>query len=675
MAIWRRGQMRAAQAIHHSDQGSQHTSFAFTRRLNEAGITRSVGTVGDALDNAICESLIGSMKIELLNAEAWKTVDDVSVAVFEWLEAWYNRRRRPASACSAHSSTRINTQTDTNSPTHESFGEPGETSHRSVGTTLSGVRLSSQAGYCPQREATPVTDEAAARSDARTLARGAGLGLGGVVFGTLLQFVAFLIVARGLPTGEAGVFFESVALFTIVTGCTMFGADAGVIRQIAARRATGRVVDVGPTLVAGLLPVAVASSMVAVGIIAAAQPIAGLFFDSELQNEAVASVRVVALFIPAASVMAVALAGTRAFGSMREFVGVQNILVPTFRLLGVALAIAAGAGAAGTLVGWGVALAFGCTIAAASVVKLTRGLQVPQGEGTQFRAVARELWLFSGPRALGGVFNVLLSSLDVLLVGALASTKDAAVYAAVSRLIMLGAYTLQAVGSAVANQFGELIATGELERVGHVYRVSTWWMMAVSWPLYAVYMAFSPVIMRIFGPSYVDGQNALVILSVAGLVDLATGNLILLLLMTGRSVLNLANSAFVLVLNVALDIVLIPAFGVEGAAVAWAAAIVANNTIHLLQLRHLIALRPFGSGFWAVAFATTLSFGVIGFVIRGAVGATPLGLVCAVAIGSPLYLWLLWTSHDRLELSAVTSAWGRRRAPRRRPTAGSDYGT
>lgn len=94
MAIWRRGQMRASQAIHHSDQGSQYTSFAFTRRLKDAGITPSMGTIGDALDNAMCESLIGSMKTELLNRQRWKTVDDVSVAVFEWLEAWYNRRRR-----------------------------------------------------------------------------------------------------------------------------------------------------------------------------------------------------------------------------------------------------------------------------------------------------------------------------------------------------------------------------------------------------------------------------------------------------------------------------------------------------------------------------------------------------------------------------------------------------
>lgn len=94
MAIWRRGEMQAAGAIHHSDQGSQYTSFAFTRRLAAEGLVGSMGSVGDALDNAMCESLIGTMKIEKLDRQSWRSVEDVRAAVFEWIETWYNRRRR-----------------------------------------------------------------------------------------------------------------------------------------------------------------------------------------------------------------------------------------------------------------------------------------------------------------------------------------------------------------------------------------------------------------------------------------------------------------------------------------------------------------------------------------------------------------------------------------------------
>jgi putative transposase len=88
MAIWRRGQMRAAGAIHHSDQGSQYTAFAFTRRLAAEAIVASMGTVGDALDNAMCESLIGTMKIEKLDGQPWRSVEDVRAAVFNWIETW-----------------------------------------------------------------------------------------------------------------------------------------------------------------------------------------------------------------------------------------------------------------------------------------------------------------------------------------------------------------------------------------------------------------------------------------------------------------------------------------------------------------------------------------------------------------------------------------------------------
>ena len=88
------------------DQGSQYTSFAFTRRLAAEGLVGNTGTVGDGLDNAMCESLIGTMKIEKLNRQPWRSVEDVRAAVFEWIETWYNRAvGTPASATSHPSSS------------------------------------------------------------------------------------------------------------------------------------------------------------------------------------------------------------------------------------------------------------------------------------------------------------------------------------------------------------------------------------------------------------------------------------------------------------------------------------------------------------------------------------------------------------------------------------------
>jgi len=80
--------------IHHSDQGSQYTSIAFGNRCKEMGVRPSMGTVGDAYDNAMAESVFASLECELIERRSFKTKTEARLAVFTWIEAWYNPRRR-----------------------------------------------------------------------------------------------------------------------------------------------------------------------------------------------------------------------------------------------------------------------------------------------------------------------------------------------------------------------------------------------------------------------------------------------------------------------------------------------------------------------------------------------------------------------------------------------------
>ena len=91
MALWRRD-LRHGELIHHSDAGCQYTSFRYTSRLAEVGVTPSIGSVADSYDNAMAESLIGTFKAELIDRQAWRRRDDVEFAVVEWV-GWYNTRR------------------------------------------------------------------------------------------------------------------------------------------------------------------------------------------------------------------------------------------------------------------------------------------------------------------------------------------------------------------------------------------------------------------------------------------------------------------------------------------------------------------------------------------------------------------------------------------------------
>lgn len=96
MALWSRdheGLPVGDGLVHHSDAGSQYTSFAFTRRLVEAGVDPSIGSVGDAYDNALAETTIGLFKTEVIDHKGpWKTASDVELATLTWVD-WYNNRR------------------------------------------------------------------------------------------------------------------------------------------------------------------------------------------------------------------------------------------------------------------------------------------------------------------------------------------------------------------------------------------------------------------------------------------------------------------------------------------------------------------------------------------------------------------------------------------------------
>jgi putative transposase len=92
MAVWRRRPGEGA--IHHSDQGSQYGSLAFGRRLRDAGLLGSMGSRGDCFDNATAESFFATLECELLDRHRFPTRSAARVALFDYIEGFYNTHRR-----------------------------------------------------------------------------------------------------------------------------------------------------------------------------------------------------------------------------------------------------------------------------------------------------------------------------------------------------------------------------------------------------------------------------------------------------------------------------------------------------------------------------------------------------------------------------------------------------
>jgi len=83
--------------IHHSDQGCQYTSVEFGKRCRQAGVRPSMGSVGDCYDNAMCESFFATLECELIDLTRFRNHDEARTEIFDFIEGWYNTRRRHSS--------------------------------------------------------------------------------------------------------------------------------------------------------------------------------------------------------------------------------------------------------------------------------------------------------------------------------------------------------------------------------------------------------------------------------------------------------------------------------------------------------------------------------------------------------------------------------------------------
>ncbi len=453
-------------------------------------------------------------------------------------------------------------------------------------------------------------DAGSGSSDIKGLARRGILSLGGAGVSAVVNLLLIVVVSRAAGKHTAGYLFSSTSLFIVLESLCALGTATGVVYFIARRRALGEYQLVRPTLRTALGPVAVVVLLVALGSFLLA-PVVGGELGGDGSTEPTQFLRVLALFLPCAVIYDVLIATTQGFHTMTPTVLLEKIGRPVLQLGFLALALAAGTAWLLPLA-WVAPYLVGLVLVAVSVRRLLRAndRRTPSPaaghETPRPRIDRREFWTYTAPRGLAAAAQLSLQRLDIVLVALYLGAAPAAVYTAATRFVVLGQLGSQAVALAVQPKLSELMAREEIESTRRVYQTSTAWVVAVTWPVHLGVAMASPLLMRIFGSGYDDGQPVIVLLAGAMLVATGCGMVTMLLLMSGRSRENLINVFVALVSNLVLNIVLIPRIGIMGAAIAWAVAIVLSNLLPLWQVHRAFGLDPFGRG---TALVATLAVG------------------------------------------------------------------
>jgi O-antigen/teichoic acid export membrane protein len=520
----------------------------------------------------------------------------------------------------------------------------------------------------PDRGAPPAVSAEAAR-----VARGSLVNLAAMVAGAALSFGLTVLVSRWLQPSGAGALFELIALFTIMSQTFELGADTGLTRWISRARAVGGLADVRRVLVIALLPVLVIGAAAAAATWVAAPELARVFLHGLAARAGAGDIRIVAPLVPLGAISFCLVDAARGFGRMWPYLAIEGLGKPVARLGLVLAALVAGLGLHGALIAWGSPVVIGLVAAWLILAGILRK-EVPAGAGSavsawhharaerrlvpeapagRVRRLGAEFWGFTAPRGLQAAFQVIILWLDILLVGAMVSRYAAGVYAAVSKLVIVGTFALEGNRLAIGPQLSALLARREHDRAADLFQSATRWLMLASWPLYIVFAVFPAVVLGIFGARYTAGAAALVVLSLAMLVNLGTGNVTVVLLMGGKSSWSAINAAAALIVNIGLNLVLLPRIGILGAAIAWGASIVVDNVTAMIEIRWVLGLAPFGPGYLLAAVITVGCFGVTGVVARILLGETLPALAAALAVGLTAFTAVLYLARAPLRLTGI----------------------
>jgi O-antigen/teichoic acid export membrane protein len=304
--------------------------------------------------------------------------------------------------------------------------------------------------------------------------------------------------------------------------------------------------------------------------------------------DAVHLIRIVSLSLPALAMARVLVGCLQGLGIM----GYSARLNPVRGLVNILTAIpllALGLGVQG--LAWAAVATSWITVGvgAGFLLRVHPGAFVPAPSAWAFGRMLR----FSLPQTLTTMLLYTILWTDTLLLGRLRTAAEVGVYTIAQRLLSPAQTISTATGQMFAPRIVVEDARGDRGTLGRMLKQVTYWNVALSLPVFAGLLLFAHPLLSLFGSAYAKGASALAILAAGQLLNAATGPLGQMINMSGRPYLTLLNNAAVAAVNVGACLVLIPRYGVTGAACSTTGAITLVNLIKLIQVRVIFGVNPF----------------------------------------------------------------------------------
>lgn len=473
------------------------------------------------------------------------------------------------------------------------------------------------------------------------MAEEAGISFLGTGLGRGLRFLLNVVIAHLFGAEILGLYNVGIAIANIMTKVNAMGLGLGTVRFVSMYSKNQRIDDLYQIIVVGLLASLVIST-ISMGVFYLTAPAISTYIF--ISGGSTIFLRIVAVSMPFMSLVVILTFASIALGVMKYKVYVLDLTEPIVmlcvasalfhflgpRLLGLGLAYIAWIAVATVLAFYSFSRLFSITECLKHIHCLSR-------------RVLHDLLGFSIPMGLSDILNVVIQRLDILLLGFFVPSGDIGVYSAAAQISLLFSMLLQPFRTVYAPMVPALEVSGDVERLRHNLALVTRWIVIIGFPLVLLILILGSNVLSLFGPRFSRGNLSLIILTLGQMLNIGVGLSGVTLAMVGHSRLHLANNLLALTSSFGLGIVLIPGFGIVGAAATQAISRGVVNLLAVFELYFLLHIHPYERAIIKPIIAGILAALAVYPLKTMLVGANTLfSLMLLASVFGALYLMLLY---------------------------------
>ncbi|MFH1750945.1 MAG: polysaccharide biosynthesis C-terminal domain-containing protein [Candidatus Micrarchaeota archaeon] len=432
-------------------------------------------------------------------------------------------------------------------------------------------------------------------SPLKTIFRSAGLFFAGMVFGKAAFYFFRLLVAR-IGSSEYGTLSIALGFIDIIYAVSLLGLGIALQKLISEKRSLGKNREVGDLLFTSFRAVFVVSLSFAVCLFVAADWIAVSIFHTAVLSDVL---RILAIGVPFYAMQGVLFGTFRAFGKIQYEILTKQF-VETGLKLGFALAfIYAGWSLAGITIGYVLAIIIAFIVALFFLETKIRRFFT---SGERYRGIEGEILPFSIPLMFSGLINFFLAWTDVFFIGYFWGASQAGIYSTAlptAALLIMAPMSLNLLFLPIVSSLLTLNKTDEFRKI---YSVLTKWAFGVNLALFMLFAFFGRQVLRVlFGQAYEDGELPLQILSFGYLAYSLFFNSSDVLSALGKTGQILTNITLAAALNISLNYLLVPVYGISGAAIATSLSLVLYGGLNAYGVFRLTGALPVSRAFiWMI---------------------------------------------------------------------------